>query len=223
MKKFQLACGGLEFQPYTISDPVPTGRQIMEAAGLTPAKDYMLFAILPGGDFEDVRLKETFDLRERGVERFVAFAGDRVFKFCLNERQLSWGLPSIQGSQLYQLADISDEFAVFRDVPGGTDLLIDPADSIDMTQPEVERFITAAKPVSYEIFVNTRPHIVTEPTITYEQLVQLAHPGNQDPNLKYTITYQRAATQPPAGDLNAGCTLHIKQGTRINVSPTVQS
>lgn len=223
MKKFQLACGGLEFQPYTISDPVPTGRQILEAAGLIPAKDYTLFAVLPGSDFEDVRLKETFDLRARGVERFVAFTGDRVFRFCLNDRQLSWGLPNIQGSQLYQLADISDDLGVFRDVPGGTDQLIDPADTIDLTQPEVERFISASKPVSYEIFVNTRPHIVTEPTITYEQLVQLAHPGNQDPNLIYTITYQQAATQPPAGDLNPGCTLHIKQGTRINVSPTVQS
>lgn len=223
MKKFQLACGGLEFQPYTIEDPVPTGRQILEASGLIPAKDYTLLAVLPGGDFEDVRLKETFDLRARGVERFIAFAGDRVFKFCLNDRQLSWGLPTIQGGQLYQLADISDDHGVFRDVPGGTDELIDPADSIDLTQPEVERFITAPKPISYQIFVNTRPHVVTESTITYQQLVQLAYPGSHDPNLIYTITYQQAATQPPAGDLNPGCTLHIKQGTRINVSPTVQS
>lgn len=223
MPKYQLASDGLEFQPYSISDPVPTGRQILEAAGLIPAKDYTLFAILPGGDFEDVRLKETFDLRARGVERFIAFAGDRVFKFCLNDRQLSWGLPTIQGSQLYQLADISDDHGVFRDVPGGTDLLIESTDLIDLTQPEVERFITASKPVSYDIFVNTRPHVVTVSTITYEQLVQLAYPGGHDPNLIYTITYQRAATQPPAGDLNPGCTLHLKQGTRTNVSPTVQS
>ncbi|MCO8123383.1 multiubiquitin domain-containing protein [Stieleria sp. TO1_6] len=223
MKKFQLACNGLEFQRYSIPDPVPTGRQILEAAGLLPAKNYTLLAILPGSDFEDVRLKETFDLRARGVERFVAFEGDRVFRFCLNDRQLSWGLPAIQGDQLYQLADLPDGHGVFRDLPGGTDELIDPAESIDLTESGVEQFIVAPKPVSYQIFVNTRPHIVTDSAITYEELVQLAHPGANDPNVLYTITYLQAATQPPAGDLHSGCTLHIKQGTRINVTPTVQS
>ncbi|MEO9593506.1 multiubiquitin domain-containing protein [Rhodopirellula bahusiensis] len=221
--RFRLATENLDFQSVDVADPVPTGRQILEAAGLDAEQDYSLFAIVPSGDFEDVRLNETFDLRARGVERFVVFLGDRLFKFRMNNRQLSWGLASIQGDQLYQLAQVEDHQAVFRDIRGGTDQLIELGDSIDLTQPEVERFITATKPTSIKIFVNTRPHEVAGPIITYEQLVELSHPGNQDPNVIYTITYKQAATQPPAGELNPGCTLRIKQGTRIHVSPTIQS
>lgn len=69
----------LVFRPVTVTDPVPLGRQILEAAGFRNVDEYGLFAVLPGGDFEDVRLDETFDLRGKGAERFVAFRSDRDF------------------------------------------------------------------------------------------------------------------------------------------------
>ena len=53
-----------------LSDPVPTGRQILQAAGVRPVADYSIYAILPSGEFEDLRLDETYDLRKRGAERF---------------------------------------------------------------------------------------------------------------------------------------------------------
>jgi len=71
--RFLLAQGDLNFQSRVVSDPVPLGRQLLEAAALDPRDGYSLIAILPSGDFEDVRLNEPFDLRERGAERFIAF------------------------------------------------------------------------------------------------------------------------------------------------------
>ena len=56
----------LVFRPVTVTDPVPLGRQILEAAGFQKVDEFGLFAVLPGGDFEDVRLNETFDLRGEG-------------------------------------------------------------------------------------------------------------------------------------------------------------
>lgn len=41
----------------------------------------LLFAPLDSGDFEDIRLDETMDLRGESAERFVAFKSDRAFKF----------------------------------------------------------------------------------------------------------------------------------------------
>jgi hypothetical protein len=76
--------------------PVPTGRQIL-AAGLDDRDDFTLCAILPSGDFEDVSLNETFDLRRQRAARFVAFRTDRDFKLTLNDRQLIWGQPTILG------------------------------------------------------------------------------------------------------------------------------
>ena len=78
--RFLLAQGDLNFQSRQVSDPVPLGRQLLEAAALDPRDGYSLVAILPSGDFEDVRLNEPFDLRERGAERFIAFLTDRDFK-----------------------------------------------------------------------------------------------------------------------------------------------
>ena len=94
--RFLLAQGDLNFQSRQVTDPVPLGRQILEAAGLDPRDGYSLFAILPSGDFEDVRLDEPFDLRGRGAERFVAFLTDRDFKLTLNDDELRWGKPADQ-------------------------------------------------------------------------------------------------------------------------------
>jgi hypothetical protein len=94
----------LDFRPIEIDDPVPLGRQLLIAAGLSASEDYSLFAILETGDFEDVRLDETFDLRGRGVERFVAFLTDRDFKLTVNDAQITWGKSTITGVVLYELA-----------------------------------------------------------------------------------------------------------------------
>ena len=39
-----------------LSDPVPTGRQILIAAGVRQVDEYSIYAILPSGEFEDLRL-----------------------------------------------------------------------------------------------------------------------------------------------------------------------
>ena len=123
--RFLLAQGDLNFQSRVVSDPVPLGRQLLEAAALDPRDGYSLIAILPSGDFEDVRLNEPFDLRERGAERFIAFQTDRDFKLTLNDHELLWGKPVISGTVLYGLAKPGEGEAVFLEVPGGEDRLIE--------------------------------------------------------------------------------------------------
>jgi hypothetical protein len=71
--RIQFALENIDFNPLTVVDPIPLGRQILEAAGLEPDRGYSLFAIVETGDFEDVRLDEPFDLRGAGAERFIAF------------------------------------------------------------------------------------------------------------------------------------------------------
>jgi hypothetical protein len=98
----------ISFQHRVVNDPVPLGRQLLEAGALDPWQGYSLFAILPSGDFEEVRLNEPFDLRERGAERFIAFLTDRDFKLTLNDDELRWGKPVISGAVLYGLAKPSE-------------------------------------------------------------------------------------------------------------------
>jgi hypothetical protein len=220
--RFLLAQGDLNFQSRQVSDPVPLGRQLLEAGALDPRDGYSLFAILPSGDFEDVRLNEPFELRKRGAERFVAFMTDRDFKLTLNNDELRWGKPVISGAVLYGLAKPGDGEAIFLKVAGGEDRLIEPSELIDLTQPGIERFITTPK--TFEIIVNSRSRTVNARTVTFEQIVQLAFPGQHEPNVVFSMTYRHAASTPHAGELGAGGSVEVKKkGTVFNVTRTVQS
>ncbi|CAN7745397.1 multiubiquitin domain-containing protein [Mesorhizobium sp. LjNodule214] len=220
--RFLLAQGDLNFLSRQVSDPVPLGRQLLEAAALDPQDGYSLFAVLPSGDFEDVRLDEPFDLREHGTERFVAFLTDRDFKLTLNDDELRWGKPVISGVVLYGLAKPGDGDGVFLEVPGGEDRLIELGELIDLAEPDIERFITAR--LTFEIIVNSRPRAVNARTVTFEQIVQLAFPGQHEPNVVFSMTYRHAASTPHAGELGAGGSVDVKKkGTVFNVTRTVQS
>ncbi len=217
--------GDLNFSHLDLDDPVPLGRQILVRAKIDPGDDYSLFAILQSGDFEDVRLDEQFDLRKRGAERFVAFQTDRDFKLTLNDDQLEWGKPAVSGVVLYQLANVTDDEAVFLEVRGGEDRLIESDELIDLTAPGIERFITGPKPVpTYEIVVNARVRVVNDKSVTYEQVVELAFPGSHDPNVVFSMTFRHAASKPHSGELGAGGHVEVKKkGTIFNVTKAVQS
>ncbi len=222
--RIQFALDGLDFRPLGIADPIPVGRQILEAAGLEPERGYSIFAILDTGDFEDVRLNETFDLRGAGAERIIAFLTDRDFKIEVNDHEERWGKPTISGRILEQLATPGPDEAVFLEVRGGTDILIEPAMLIDLSAPGIERFYNAKRPtMEIEIIVNTRPRTVPGPEVTFEQIVELAFPGPHEPNVVFSMTYRKAASTPHAGELGAHGSVTIKQGTVFNVTRTVQS
>lgn len=224
--RIRFGLDGLNFRNINVPDPVPTGRQVLASAGLDPRTDYILYAYLDTGDFEDVRLDETFDLRGKGAERFIAFKSDRDFKFSLNDRQLAWGHANMLGSVLYDLAETSPDDAVFLEGRGGEDLLIEPDDRINLDAPGIERFITAPKPqTGYIILVNSVEETVPDKHVTFEQVVKLSHPNAPpETNVKFSMTYRNAASFPHAGELGEGGSVEVKKkGTIFNVTRTVQS
>ena len=223
--RIRFAQGDLSFRPLEVSDPVLLGRQILQAAGVGSNAEVSLFAVLPSGDFEDVRLDEPFDLRGHGAERFIAFQTDRDFKLTLNDHQVEWGKPAISGATLHALAKAGANEAVFLRVPGHDGRLIEMGELVDLAAPGVEHFYTVARPVpTYEIIVNARPRVIHDPKVTFEQVVQIAFPGPHDPNVTFTVTFRHAASRPHAGELGAGGSVDVqKKGTVFNVTRTVQS
>lgn len=221
--RIQFAQDSLNFRDLEVGDPVPLGRQILAKGGLNPNGDYSLFAILDSGEFEDIRLDEPFDLRARGAERFVAFQTDRDFKFTVQGNQAEWGKPAIPGGVLYALAKPAAGEAVFLEVRGGVDRQIEQDELLDLTEPGVERFITAPK-CKFDISVNGHEVQVDERRQTFEQLVAIAFPGEApSPETKYSLTYRRVASVPHSGELAAGGFINVKNGSIINVNRTVQS
>jgi hypothetical protein len=223
--RFRLALENLDFRTLAVGDPIPLGRQILASAGLPTDGGHSLQAILPTGDFEEVRLDEPFDLRGHGAERFLAFLTDRDFKLTLNGHQLEWGKPFISGAILHRIAKAGAGEAVFLEVRGGTDRLIEADELVDLAAPGVERFFTAPRPLpTYEIAVNGRPHLVSEASVTFEQVVAIAFPGVPEPDTIFSMTYRHAASAPHAGELAAGGRVEVKhKGTSFNVTRTIRS
>lgn len=222
--RFLMARGDLDFKVEEIADPVPLGGQLLEAAGLDRRDDWCLTAVMPSGDIDDVHLDEPFDLRGRGAERFIAFQSDRLFKLTIDGREIDWGKPAISGKILYRLADVREGHALFLQVRGGADKSIEPVDLVDLSRSGIEHFITAARPVpTFTIIVNARPRVVTGARVTFEEIVAIAFPTGQTLSFAYSMTYRKAASAPHSGELGAGGSVEIKDGTIFNVTQTVQS
>jgi len=131
---------------FEVRDPVITGRQVLDLAGKRPASDYVVLQYLPDGLLEDIRLDETTDLRAKGVERFITFKSDRIYRFILDEREFDWGAPPISGAKLKELAGVDPaKFDVWQEVQKSDDRLIGDKDEANLDEKGTERFFTATK------------------------------------------------------------------------------
>ena len=132
----------LNFRPVSIADPVPTARQILEAAGMRPAEDYLVIALLPKGATATLRIDETFDLRGHGAERVVIFKTDRAFFFEVDRQEREWGTAKITGRVIKLLANVDPaKYDLYQEIKGG-DLLIRDEDVVDLNERGRERFFT---------------------------------------------------------------------------------
>jgi hypothetical protein len=132
----------LNYRIVQIVDPVPTARQILDAAGNRPAEDYLALALLPNGATETLRLDETFDLRGRGVERVVVFKTDRTFFFEVDRQEREWGEAKISGRVIKLLANVDPgKHDLYQEIKGD-DPLIRNEDIVDLSGAGRERFYT---------------------------------------------------------------------------------
>jgi len=133
----------LNYRTGVVAEAVPTGRQLLEAAGAHPVIEYLVFQVLKDGLLDEVELEETVNLREAGAEKFLIFRSDRSFEFELDGRRNPWGAPTITGLALKRLAGVDPvRYGVWQEIPGSDDKKIEDGASADLTPPGVERFFT---------------------------------------------------------------------------------
>lgn len=73
------------------------------------------------------------------------------------------------------------------------------------------------------IVINTRSYQWAEKKISYEQLVSLAYPGQQQPNTDITVRYTRGHDGHGGGTLTAGHSIEVKDGMVFDVIRTTRS
>ena len=137
-----IADEALNFKKHIFQDPMPLGRQLIEAAGGAPVHEHTATAMLQSGDFEDIRLDEPYDLRGRGAEKILVARTDRKFLFKIDDKDLEWPKQFISGFVAKKLAALAPNYALWLDVPGGHDKKVNDCDLIDLGKPGVERFIS---------------------------------------------------------------------------------
>jgi hypothetical protein len=75
----------------------------------------------------------------------------------------------------------------------------------------------------FEIIVNARPKQWNEETISYSQVVELAFPGQHNPNEIFTVQYSRGMKEKPQGTLVEGQSVKVKDGMVFHVTRTDKS
>lgn len=140
--RVMVADTSLEFEQKVLRDPKPNGRQFVELVDGHPVDQFIVIAILPNGDFEDIRLDEPYDLRGQGAERVLVVRSDRTYRFKIDDRDLEWPQPCISGFVLKKIAGLAPNYNLWLDVPGGHDRKIADSDIINLDEPGIERFIS---------------------------------------------------------------------------------
>lgn len=215
--------GDLTQKYYEIDDPVPTGRQLIQAVGVSNVESCSVYAILPSGDFEDLRLDETYDLRGKGVEQFIIFETDRVFKMMIDHRQIQWGATTINGKTIKLLAGVdgATHDVWLRGAPQ-QDRIIEDDELVDVTASGVEKFVITHK--KFNIIVNGRPKEVSKNRLSFVEIVQLAFPDAVfNETTAYTVTFKRGPANTPEGSLVEGASVNLKNGMVFNVTATDKS
>jgi len=76
---------------------------------------------------------------------------------------------------------------------------------------------------TFTIYVEGIPHEWPKTEISYKEVVSLVPDYKDNPDVTYSVTYERGHGNKPEGTLSPGGTVKVKEGMIFNVSDTGQS
>ncbi|WP_413989806.1 multiubiquitin domain-containing protein [Labrys okinawensis] len=154
----EIAGTDLNFTRHILRDPVPSGRQIIEASGHRDTMEYIVLQWLPDGALEELRLEELTDIEARGIEKFIVVKSDRSFRLEVENLRLEWPCALVSGGTVKALAgQTGEDLVVVQVLDGHLEREVDDDDIIDLGGEGVEVFKLRHRLLEIEIFVNEKP------------------------------------------------------------------
>lgn len=152
----------------SVDDPVPMGRQVLDAAGFVPPDECVLIQGFAHGT-RAVGLDETIDLSQPEIEAFYAFRSDRIFRLTIEERGFDWGSARIKEPTLRSIAHVPDDEILFLERTDQPDLELGPDDELDLSKPGTEHLRCEKRLI--EVFFKDQPYQIQRGVYTTEQLM----------------------------------------------------
>lgn len=159
-QKWPVEIGGpdLVFTRHVLRDPMPSGRQIIAAAGHRDPTGFIVLQWLPDGALEELRLEELTDIVARGVEKFIVAESDRSFRLEVEGLRLEWPCAPISAATIKALAGRPDDgLIVVLERTEQPDRELDDDDIVDLSGQGAEIFKLRPRALEIEIFVNEKP------------------------------------------------------------------
>jgi hypothetical protein len=166
-RQFQARING---QTLCFGDPVPTSRQILDAADFRPADDCILVQIFTHGS-RAIGLDETVDLRQPGTEEFQAFRSDRTFRFTVDERGFDWGAPEIDELALRAIGHLDRDLILLLERENEPDRELGPHDKVDLARGGTEHLRTRKRLVTVYYGPDDAPFQFKPGLYSTEQLI----------------------------------------------------
>lgn len=208
---------------HAMTNPEPTASDILQLVGKTSDRYAVVFTS-SNGEKRLLTADDNVDLRAPGIEEFGLISTVRHFVIYVDETRLEFTQPDPTGEQILQAAGKpSADYALTQILVGADDRFIAPDQTVNLALPGVEKF-TSVVLEEINIIVNARPKRVKGKTLSFAAVVALAFPNPPTgPNVLFTVTYNKAGSLQPSGNLAAGECVTIQEGTIFNVTSTDKS
>ena len=149
-------------------------------------------------------------------------AGRQPLKLTINKEVYEWPQQYTLGAEIRKLGHIDPEELIYLAIkkPWEDELIKDDT-RVNLARPEIEHFFSKK---TVTIIVNGTPHEWSKPMICFEDVVKLAY-GSYDsnPNIVYTVTYDRGPKENPEGSMVKGDCVCVKYKMIFNVTRTDKS
>jgi len=215
LKQLKLAIEGKGFK---WPEQYITGAEIKKLGGIDAESDLYLSISKPWKD-ELIENDRRINLALPEVEQFFV---KNDLRYTINGVEFKSNKQFINGKQLRAQGTIPDGDVLYLLAEKNwEDNLIEDDEWVDLARPGKEDFVSRSP--TYCIVINTRDFDWNKRTITYEEVVRLAHPDFNPDSCIYTVKYTNGPKQNPQGSMSAGDFIYIKNKIKFHVTPTNKS
>lgn len=214
----------LNGQVYESKQSKITGELILANAGLAPKEDFELLIKVNEKGREPIQLDEIVDLKEPGIEGFIAKPYKKLLIF-IDDEQVEVEECFLTPVEILEKISKDSKKYYLKQLRGDIEVGYKRDQEHKIAIKNGAKFIscrTDSKKVN--IIVNGTAEEVDKGDISYNEIVILAFPDfPQHPERTYSVTYEKGQASKPSGILSPGGAVTVKNRMVFKVKHTGQS